>query len=44
MFLTFYNVFLWYLFQEMIAKVEYDKVIEKHSKDMLFMQEEYEYV
>ncbi|XP_053396911.1 uncharacterized protein LOC123552816 isoform X2 [Mercenaria mercenaria] len=28
--------------EEMIAKVEYDKVVEKHSKDMLFLQEEYE--
>lgn len=28
--------------EEMIAKMEYDKVVEKHSKDMLFLQEEYE--
>ncbi|KAL4232688.1 hypothetical protein ACF0H5_007376 [Mactra antiquata] len=28
--------------EEMIPKMQYDKAVEKHSKDMLFLQEEYE--
>lgn len=28
--------------EEMITRMEYDKVVEKHSKEMLFLQDEYE--
>ena len=35
-----FNVILF--FQEMLPKYEFDKLMEKHSKDILIVQEEYE--
>ena len=31
-----------FYFKEMVPKFEYDKLMEKHSRDILIVQEEYE--